>query len=202
MTNAFDMADAGDQGKDEYPNLNVGIYTDSLQIVSLRRFNGTDPKKLGYKYFKATFQMTKAENGFQAGDLVQMFETVEGGFPKFMGQANGRVKKLLGAIAGLDSPAEINAKVTFKDYELATSQEQPFKGTIVSAVVSASNPKFPNVVCSPASSTHNAVPGEVTQVKAVAPPPVALERFPHPSAPGFFYDASGAMFDGTGKKVN
>lgn len=198
MSSYFDSANAGSTGREELPSLNVGTYKDSLSIEKLEKFDGTDPKKPGYKYFKATFKMLKAENGFAAGDLVQMFETVEGGnYPKFLAQANARVKKLLGAIAGLDLPSDINAKVTLKDYELATSEAQPFKGSVVSAVVTASNPKFPNVVCSPST-------GDVALRPTLPTPPAApvVERYPHPAMPGHTYDAAGGIYDATGKKVN
>jgi hypothetical protein len=198
MINGFDAIDPNNTGNEELPNLKFGKYP-GLEIQRMKVFQGTKPGKTHLRYFKCTFIVLQDGNGHHAGDMVQMFETIDGGLPYHMAQSAARVKRLLGAVAGISDAAEIKAKVTSADLALAISDAQPFQGRVVGAVVSGKNEKFPDVVCEPASGN---LPSEVTQVKAVAPPPVALERFPHPSAPGFFYDASGAMFDGTGKKVN
>jgi hypothetical protein len=192
MISGFDTIDPNNTGNEELPNLNFGKYQ-SLQIGKMKIFAGTRPGKTHLKYFKCTFQLLADENGHKAGDLVQMFETIEGGLPYHMAQSAARVKRLLGAIAGLSDAAEIKTKVSGQDLALAVSDVQPFAGKVVGAVVSGKNARFPDVVCEPVSGS---VPS--------APPaaPAELPRFPHPAAPGHTYDASGAIFDATGKKVN
>ncbi len=188
-TNFLDNANASNVGNEETPGLNVGIYT-GLRVEKLKLFKGTRPGATHKDYFKAVFTVLKDENGHRAGDLVSMFETVSGsGFPHFDSQAQARVKKLLGAIAGLKTDAEINAQVKGADLALATSDAQPFKGQVVGAVVTAKNPKFPAVVC---QAVDNAVPSlfaETTKVQAIDHTARALAAGwqPHPSAPGFLY---------------
>jgi hypothetical protein len=186
MIDNFDSANAGDVGNEEIPNLNPGAYT-SLRVEKMKIFQGTKPGKTHAQYFKCVFTVVNAENGHNAGDIAQMFETVSGsGYPHFDAQAVARVKKLLGSIAGLKTDAEITAQVSSKDLALATSDAQPFKGSIVSAVVGGKDPRFPKAVCSPAEGT--------VAIKAPVPPTVdhtarakTLGWLPHPSAPGFHY---------------
>jgi hypothetical protein len=197
MINGFDTVDPNNTGNEELPNLNFGKY-DSLEIQKIKIFQGTRPGKTHLKYFKCTFVVTHDANGHKAGDLVQMFETIEGGLPYHMAQAAARVKRLLGAIAGISDAAEVKTKVTGQDLALAVSDAQPFSGRIVGATVSGKNARFPDVVCEPVTNSGTPVPSEVTQVKAVvAPPvPVAVDHTAraiaagwavHPTAPDYMF---------------
>lgn len=194
MINGFDTIDPNNTGNEELPNLNFGKYG-ALEVQRMKVFQGTRPGKTHLKYFKCTFQVINDENGHKAGDLVQMFETIEGGLPYHMAQAAARVKRLLGAIAGISDAAEIKTKVSGQDLALAVSDAQPFSGRIVGAVVSGKNARFPDVVCEVSEVATRPTQPSVSV-------PAILPQFPHPAMPGHTYDASGAIFDSTGKKVN
>jgi hypothetical protein len=215
MLDNFDSVNSGNIGSEELPNLNLGNYT-ALRVEKLRIFAGTKPGKTNIQYFKAVFTVLKAENGHAAGDVAQMFESISGGaYPHFDQQAQSRVKKLLGAIAGLKTDAEITTKVTSKDLMLATSEANPFKGAIVAAVVSGKDPRFPKVVCTAVDGAVPAVPSTVDHTarpSAPVPPtaPVVNENkytvangwYPFDAMPGHVYNAGGQVIElATGKQV-
>jgi hypothetical protein len=213
MGDLFEGSSAGDLGNSQGKQLNDGDFDNCLRVERVALWKSAGKGRL---CFKVELTVTEAVNDHEEGDRCEVFETLSGNdYPSYDREARGRFRKFLGALAGLEKASDIDTQITEKDAQVASSEAQPFTGMLVSANVTSKKSKdgtmrYPKTVFRPGRA------GEVTQTKAVVPPPPvaapaapakkdlseAAGFFAHPSAPGIVYNAAGEMYEvASGKKV-
>lgn len=207
----FDGSSAGDTGNAQGTPLNDGDYEGTLRLENVKLWKSSGK---GHLCVKFTFSVLADVNGHSEGERVEYFDKLQGNpFPSYDAQALGRVRRLLGAIAGLSSVQDIDAKIKGTDLQAAASDAQPFTGTVLSCTVTSKTKGEARFVY-PQFRPSKSLPNEVTQTKAVVPPPPvaapAANRFteangfyPHTGMePGHVYNAAGEIYHvATGKKV-
>lgn len=205
---------AGNVGNSAGAQLNDGDYDSCLKVERVSLFKSQDK---GHPCLKIEVSLTEDANGHEEGFRAEVFEKLAGNeYASYDTEARGRAKRFLGALVGLEKPADIDAQISGKDLDTAASDAQPAVGEIVSATVTSKKSKdgtkrYPKAVFRPASNKK-----AVTQVKAVVPPPPAPVAaststkfseangfYPHPGMePGHVYNAAGEVYHvATGTKV-
>lgn len=210
----FDGSSASNTGGTGTDFLNDGDYEGNLRIEKLEVWKSQ--KNKNNLMFRATFTVTESVNGHEEGDRKSILLQLEGNKHDSYDRENkGAVRRLLGAIAGMSDPKEIDAKIKGADLATAVDPTQPFTGTLVSCDLKSKRFGVDGRYQKPVFRPATGVAPSVTQTKAVVPPPPAVAApaanrfteangfYPHTGMePGHVYNAAGEIYHvATGKKV-
>lgn len=214
----FDQADGSKKEDRGAPLTHAGEHI--LEVVDIRENNGgmntpggygffvdfkvvSGPTPEGFLYTKKWFPMAPPKPSPKTGKSIPQNVKTNNDF--------NSMKRFLGAMFGIDPKNTDKLKTEITNVVLRNSISSgagptTLKGRRVRAIAKGYNgANGPTTFVDDVFPLEGGdVPAEVTQVKAVAPVPPALERFPYnnPQFPGHTYDATGAIFNAAGVKVN
>jgi hypothetical protein len=210
----FSGQSSNDVGRVAGDKVPAGTYP-TLKLVKAEVFRMTKGQKS--RCFKAVCEVVAPANGKNVGDRVEMFKQLEHNKEDYYDKSErAQVMKLLGALFGYATPAEIDANINMKVLEAVTSSTQPMTGTLFTADVSYKKPEsiFAQWSCRPiagattvsasslVTSTPIAPSASGVQAAPAAPPPPAASKPAQPAIPAGFalhtdpqYAAQGWIFE-------